>query len=90
MILGTLIGVSSYVTGRCPQACEDKYRMMVKKGELDPLEINKTETVPETMLNKILHKAFTQEQEIRILEEILIRIDNGCPITKMDIASIEI
>lgn len=81
------IFVSSHISGRCPKSCEDKYRLMIREGSCEEIE-KLEEPIPVTMYNKLLHKAFTQEQEMEILDEILNRIDNGVPVTKFTISSI--
>lgn len=80
--------VASNITGRVPKACEDKYKSMLRRGEIDQIEKNQDEPIPEIRFNKLLHKAFTPSQEEEILSEVLRRIDEGIPVAKYDISSI--
>lgn len=78
--------IASHVQGRNPRACQDKYLNLVKDGFIDDFEkAKKVEVVDKRMFNKFLRKAFTNEQENLIMQEIYRRIDNEELVTTKDI-----
>ena len=82
--------IASHVNGRDAKSCEDKYRSMLAKNEIEEIQQSEMDPIPEEKFNKMLHKAFTPAQETEILNEILDKIDQGIPVTKLDISSISL
>ena len=80
--------VSRYVSGRSPKSCYDKYRQLLKNDDITKIEDIFNIQDSNKRFNKIIHKAFTPQQEKEMLLEVLHRIDNGELVTVVDISII--